>query len=262
MLRTLLRRLGLIPSRYVPSLNKQVDLKAIEKELTSFLDRPDKVVAALAERFSSWYGEQGYAEKLGEDKTLCYAESLIMLNLLDRFQPSRIVEIGTQFGKSTRRIIDMVAFLGLESRITCFDIADEVRFFKPDEADLILKDVTDSFREDVLAAIGPQLIFLDARPYHLLRNVISECLAWPGDWVLAIHDCAPGLCNPDMRSQSKEDLNISSATGCWERHVLAELFGAAEPAGKGLNSSVVGGRELRIFDTPHGLAVIKPVGCN
>ena len=41
-----------------------------------------------------------------------------------------VVEIGTQYGRSTRRILDMIDLLGLDTRVICYDIHDDVRHFR------------------------------------------------------------------------------------------------------------------------------------
>jgi hypothetical protein len=77
-----------------------------------------------------------------------------------------------------------------------------------------------------------------------------------GDCLVAVHDCGRGLCNPAMAIP--RDAEVSSLTGVWERHILAELFGADGPLDPGLDAAETATHRLRIFDTPHGLALIAP----
>jgi hypothetical protein len=57
---------------------------------------------------------------------------------------------------------------------------------------------------------------------------------------------------------AKDDLKVSSLTGIWERHVLAEAFGLADPLSQQLDNLETDTHRLRIFSTPHGLGVITP----
>ena len=255
MLTKIMTRLGL---RYAPRIPQSANQDVLMNQVADFFSLPLSEVRSQYRTYRFLHEANEYVRRLGERKTLSFEEAFILYVIVSRFHPRAIVEIGTQYGRSTRRIIDIKNALGLDSRITCFDIENQVRFFEPQEAQLILKDVTHTFQRDVLEAFAPEVIFLDAHPYYLLRNVISGVLDAPkGGCILVIHDCAKGLCNPTMR-QSKDDLNITSTSGHWERHVLAEIFGIANPLSEHLDDIETVTHRLRIFGTPHGLAVIMP----
>jgi hypothetical protein len=207
--------------------------------------------------YRSFHEEKGYERTLGELKTLCFEEAFLLYLALSVHRPRTIAEVGTQHGKSTRRILDMVDLLGLASRVVCFDRADEVRHFGPHEAELVLGDVTGRFRTAVLSACKPDLIFLDVHAYDLLKEAITETITAGGDCVLAVHDCGRGLCNPHM-ILTRDDPGVTSLTGIWERHVLAEVFGVDDPLSPRLDDVASATHRLRIFDTPHGLALITP----
>jgi hypothetical protein len=168
------------------------------------------------------------------------------------------VEVGTQHGKSTRRILDMVRLLELDSRVVCFDLRDEVVHFRPgDEAELVLGDITGRFHRAVLEAYEPGLIYLDVHAHSLLREAIIDTLTHTVSCVLAIHDCGRGLCNPRM-TISRDDPEVTSLTGIWERYLLAELFGIADPLDDRLDAAESPSHRLGIFATRHGLGVIRP----
>jgi hypothetical protein len=75
--------------------------------------------------------------------------------------------------------------------------------------------------------------------------------------VLAIHDCGRGLCNPRM-SIARDDPDVTSTTGVWERHILAEVFGVDDPRSERLDCAESPSHRLAIFDTRHGLGVVRP----
>jgi hypothetical protein len=56
----------------------------------------------------------------------------------------------------------------------------------------------------------------------------------------------------------KDDLQVPISTGFWERHVLTEVFGIDEPLSDHLDWLETATHWLRIFNTPHGLAVLVP----
>jgi len=201
-----------------------------------------------------------YGKKYGgawEYKHLCTEEAFLIFMLLKKFSVGSIVEIGTQYGKSTRRIIDMKKKLGVNAPILCYDIVDNVKYFERNEADLRLQDLTHTFRSEIFEKLSPGLIYLDAHPYGLLENVIGEVLK-DGRWIIAVHDCGIGLCNPNMTIPKSVYEYITSRTGLWERHVLAKMFNLKRPEDPSLNNCANQTHRLRIFSTFHGLAVIVP----
>ena len=241
---------------YRPFIPDRVDHKVLIAHASQLFAMGNSEVEAKFDTYRSFHDAKDYARNLGEFKTLCFEEAFLLYVILSRFQPSTIVEVGTQHGKSTRRILDMVNLLGLASRVICFDQIDEVHHFDRREAELIVGDKTGVFREEVLRTFKPQLIFLDVHNYGLLKEAISETLS-EARCILAIHDCGRGLCNPHM-TLAKEDPAVTSLTGVWERHILAETFGVADPLSERLDAAASPTHRMRIFDTPHGLAVIIP----
>jgi glycosyltransferase involved in cell wall biosynthesis len=215
------------------------------------VDRQWRIYRALHEA-------KGYERNLGELKTLCFEEAFVLCVALGLARPRAIAEVGTQHGKSTRRILDMVEMLRLGCRVVCFDAVDCVRHFKPGvDAELIVGDLTGRFRQDVLERYEPGLVYLDVHSYRLLSEVIGAVLAHPSACILAIHDCGRSLCNPRM-TIARDDPNITSSTGVWERYVLAEALGVGDPLDPKLEDIAAPQHRLRIFETRHGLGLFWP----
>ena len=248
-------RYAITGTAFVPHIPTRVDEGKLGAEILHFFRLERTSFETALHTYRAFSEQKGYAERLGERKTLSLEEAFIIYVILQTTRPRTIVEIGTDVGRSTRRIIDMKNLLELDSPVICFDVIDRVKHFTPDEAQLILRDVTHTFRQDVLNAFAPGVVFLDARPYYLLKSVISGILDCPSDWILAVHDCSRGLCNPRM-TISKEDPDVTSATGIWERHVLAEILGVDDPLSERLNHLQTATHHIRVFSTPHGLAAI------
>lgn len=254
LLDTVARLLG---RGYRPRLREHTSTHELVAAVADAFGRPTSEIASLQAAYAALHAEKGYADRFGERKTLCFEEAFGLYAACALHRPRTLVEIGTQHGKSTRRILDLRDALELDTRIFCFDVVDSVQHFEPTEATLVLKDVTGSFTADVLEAHDPDVIYLDAHPYHLLRAVLTELIAWPKPVILAIHDCHRGICNPKMRI-SRETVDITTRTGVWERHVLAEVFGVPDPRSSALDALDTERHRLRVLPTRHGLALLVP----
>jgi glycosyltransferase involved in cell wall biosynthesis len=244
-------------SEYLPIIPDTVDHAQIRQEASRFFGLPSADVEDWFLVYRNLHKMKNYAETLGERKTVCFEEAFLLYLALGLKRPRTIIEIGTHHGRSTRRIIDMATALGLKAQIVAFDITNEVVHFRPDEAEFITRDLTGRVAEEVLAAYEPGLLFLDVHRHALLKETIGAIVTNARPWLLAIHDCSPGLCNPRM-SLSKDADSVTSSTGVWERHVLAEILGIGDPLSQQLDNHETARHQLRIFSTPHGLALLFP----
>lgn len=240
-----------------PVIPTAVDHSLLLADVAGLLQRPVERIEKLWSDYQGLMSAGRHVSQLGQAGTLSSEEAFVIHCLTAIFKPPELIEIGTHQGKSTRRILDSIAHLQLKTAVTCFDIEDLVEYFSADEATLVLQDVTDSVAQDILDRYAPGIIYLDAHPWHLLKNVIAAVLRRE-DWLLAIHDCSPILCNPKMTISKDEPSLITMRTGHWERHVLAEVFGLEDPLDPRLNELETETHRLRIFGTQHGLGVILP----
>ncbi len=253
--------MGGIPANrngFSPVFPIPIDRDLFFERIAGFFSLSSEEVARHWQQYVAFHEAKGYERTLGEFKTLCLDEAFVLCVAMGIIRPQTIVEVGTQHGKSTRRILDMAGLLRLDSRMICFDLVDEARYFSPGaEAELLLGDLKNRFRKDVLDAYDPELVFLDFHAHDLLREAIVETLAHPRGRVVAIHDCSRGLCNPNM-TITKDDPNITSSTGVWERYILAELGGFSDPQDPRIDEFETASHRIRVFDTRHGLALIVP----
>jgi predicted O-methyltransferase YrrM len=240
-----------------PAPAQSVGTDTLIQQAAQFFRLPEELIRREYETYERFYEQQRYRETLGEQKTLYLEEAFLVYLAAWQMQPKQVVEIGTQYGKSARRIVDMLKLLGLESQVTCFDVMDEIQFVGHEDVELVLHDLTHDFSSRVLEQIAPTLIFLDARPYHLLQRVIRDFLDWSKSHpaILAIHDCAPGLYNPRMKISKNDPSAPNSQTGIWERHVLADIFSVPNSE---LDEVQTENHRLKIFGTLYGLALIAP----
>ncbi len=238
-----------------PHFPRELARRALVQDASNYFGLSRNDVDDMYQAYHHLHKRQRYRKLLGEKKTLCFEEAFVVYVAMTVARPATIVEVGTQYGKSTRRILDMKEALGLEAQVVCYDISDDVQFFSREEARLVIEDITGRFREAVLDPLKPGLIYLDARPYALLKDVIGAFLDYTENAVLTIHDCGRGLCNPNM-ALAHDDLEISSHTGVWERYALAESLGVEDPLDTRLDDLTTDEHRVKIFNTPHGLAVV------
>ncbi|MGE0605924.1 MAG: glycosyltransferase [Pirellulales bacterium] len=242
---------------YVPRLASSFDEQILLAETGDFFQMPAAEVLRVWDWHRTHDEAHGHSRLLGDYKTLAQEEAFLLGMVISQSRPDCIVEVGVQHGKSTRRLVDLARDLGLSARIECYDIVDALVHVTADEVEFHCEDLTGRFRQRILDRHAGGLIFLDAHAYGLVREIVEQTLAAPGVWVLAIHDCCVGLCNPQM-TISRDDPAISSLTGVWERHVLGELFGGIDPLSPQLNQVESETHRLRVFSTRHGLALLAP----
>jgi hypothetical protein len=242
---------------YRPNFLNTINEDNFLTEAANYFRIEKKQVQGYFDEYKAFSQEKKYAETLGETKTLSQEEAFLLVLCCQMVQPDIVVEIGTQYGKSTRRILDLLQYLQIHAQVVCFDLIDEIKFVSHDEISLHLHDLTMDFHQVVLSQFKPSIIYLDAHPFHLLKNVLRQYLDWSVEQpcILAIHDCSKGLYKKRMHISPEEPSIITSRTGLWERHVLAEVFHSTQAEIDNLETST---HTLRIFDTQHGLAVISP----
>ncbi len=261
MLPLRLRLLGLWntfkPQSYRPVIPSQVDHEALVSDIADALWQAPKRIRSLWSAYQGLMARKDHVGKLGQIGTTSSEEAFVLHCLLDFARPANLIEIGTYHGGSTRRILDSIEELQLDTAVFTYDIEDMVRHFRPDEAELILRDVSGRVDEEIFDRYPPGIIYLDAHPWQLLQDVARAALKRE-DWILAIHDCSPILCNPRMTIPKDEPRLISARTGHWERHVLADIFGVEDPLDERLDKLETESHSLRIFGSQHGLALIMP----
>jgi glycosyltransferase involved in cell wall biosynthesis len=242
---------------FASAFRQSVDQARLQSDVAALLGLSVARAAGLYRTYQAFHEHERYVQRLGETKTLTFEEAYVLYAILTTRRPASLVEIGTQAGRSARRLLDMRNALRLEAPLACFDVEDGLEFVRHDEIEFVLGDVTGRVGRDVLDARPPGVVFLDAHPYRLVREVVNAVLADRRGWVLAIHDGGPGQCNPHM-AIGRDDPGVTSSTGVWERHVLGEAFGLADPLDPALDTAASATHRLRVFATQHGLAVILP----
>ena len=140
---------------YRPVIPAEVDHARLLLDIAGLLQRPEEQIETLWSDYQELMAAKRHVSELGQVGTLSSEEAFVIHCLAALFQPPALIKIGTHQGKSTRRILDGIAHLQLETAVTCFDIEDLVQYFERDEATLILCDVTDSVEQTFSTATRP-----------------------------------------------------------------------------------------------------------
>lgn len=233
-----------------------VDHNKIFTEMSQFFNVPIDYINTLWDEYKSIHTKYGHA-KLGERKTLNTEETFTLFVMLKIYKPVSFIEIGTLLGRSTRRLLDIKNELNMPFDIKCYDIVNAVKHFKPNEAELIVHDITNRVGATLDKYKTPGIVYLDAHPYDLTVEVIQEVLK-RRDWTLAIHDCGEILCNPKMKISKDRPQDITSLTGHWERYCLADVFNVDNPLNPDLNYQETPTHKMRVFSTLHGICSVVP----
>ncbi len=84
---------------YRPVFPEQIDLQKLIRDVEELLGLSCSDVESKLAQYQSFHESQGYAQRLGEFKTLCFEEAFVVYSLLEKVRPKTIVEVGTQSGK-------------------------------------------------------------------------------------------------------------------------------------------------------------------
>jgi hypothetical protein len=254
-----IRREGPPQGNFVPVIPARVDQRKLVEEIVEFFALPKAHVEERLRTYQEFHELKGYARTLGEFKTLCSEEAFVLFVLMATKKPRTLACIGAGDGSSLRRLLDIKELLGFDCKVVSFDIIDHLRYCTREEANLAIGDLQGRFSSTVLNAYEPGVSFVDIHTYPLLSEIVRQTLAHRDGWLLAMHDCGRGLCNPQM-TLLKNDPNVTSTAGVWERHVLAQTFGVGSPSSEELDRVETTKHTMRIFTSPHGLAVIQLKG--
>jgi|GEM_PF-639426 len=243
---------------FVPRHTPSVDPRRLVDDVAEAFGLDRTSVERMYGVYRAVHESNGYARTSGEVKTLCFEEAFILCVTMSLYRPQALLAVEPADGRALRRIVDIKGLLGLDCRVACFGHPFGPADVAPDEAEVIAADPIGRLAESARLRQAA-LVYLDRHEHALVDEAVRLALDWPGDLVLALHDAAPGLCNPHP-TIAKGDPRVTSATGVWQRHVLAEAFGVSDPLSPALDRAETATHRLRVFETRHGLALITRKG--
>jgi len=206
-------------------------------ELAAFLERDPGWIAETAAEYRACYPAWKYLSGLrsparatdGVAKSLDVAEGLAVWSLVKHLRPMVVVELGVQYGVSSRLWKEALKRYVPGHELILCDLEDRRRFIRDDECTFIRGDACELLPA-VMKSHTVDLLHNDAHPYRLIRWSVEEGLK-NAVGTFTFHDVGRGPRVPfrvesaQMTFEEKlahsEDI---SGCGHWERHVMGELF--------------------------------------
>ena len=171
--------------------------------------------------FSSLYDNSKVPEILTQDRTISKTECEFVYRHMVTHKPSVMFEVGVNYGCSTRAFYEMSKWAGLEMDLHAWDIVDMVRYIDKDKFALHIEDITG---EEVKSfdKYDPDLVFLDAHPYDITKNIMELCLKRRINFMT--HDVAFRVFEASRnRTNGFTNRNILKGVA-WELYLLGALI--------------------------------------
>lgn len=194
----------------------------------------------------------------GISKSLDVAEGFALWALVKHIRPSVVVELGIQYGISSRLWKEALTMYVPDHKLVLCDLEDKRRFIGDEECSFLQGDAR-QILPHLFASEQVHILHNDAHPYDLIHWSVTEALKHKVP-VLTFHDVGKGTRGPfkvESSQLSKEQKLANSENwaqyGTWERHVMADIFGK-----RVLCEDEVEGDSFRvhIFDTLFGFGVV------
>lgn len=187
--------------------------------------------------------------------TLDFVEGVAVFSMLRALNRTQlcILEVGTQYGVSACIFREGLMRMGITPRIVTYDITAMPHYFQDHEVEFRQEDITNRCGA-VLDELNPDMVFLDAHPWHLTYNLTVE--ARRRKRLLMMHDVNDAIWEHHLQNGLLPVQGNECNTGVqWERKVLEVVFGP------GIHS-----RHHRTDDyaidlicSQHGVAICRPV---
>jgi len=167
--------------------------------------------------FNKSFDDSALPKILQKAKTLSKRECQAVYEYIDQNRPKTILEFGVQFGCSTRVFIEIAKWLNYKINLHSWDIIDIVNCADKRDFTMHVENITN--KENSILVHNPDLIFLDAHPYILTKNLIVICLKNKINFMC--HDVS--FANIATLKKSSDSFKNKKAYGAWESYVLSEL---------------------------------------
>lgn len=188
--------------------------------------------------FDEWYDNGPLPYVLSQAKSLAKEEVRFASGYFASKKPSTMIELGVQYGCSARTWLELAKLHGLRFELLAYDIKDSIHDDCVDRNEITfsLENIT-GYEAVVLENFRPDLVFLDAHPLSLTRNMFRACKKRKIDMML--HDVSLKLMNTH-----------------WERKVLCQEISHLLKEGENLiyeNDKV----KVTIVVDKTGLAIVE-----
>ena len=171
--------------------------------------------------FDKLFDESELPFVLSQAKTISKEECRAIYDYMKEYKPKTILEFGVQYGCSTRVFLEIAKWLDMDIDLHSWDIVDEIKKVCVRKSDFTFhKQDISGKEEETILEYKPDMVFLDAHPYYLTKELMQVCLKHKINFLT--HDVATGLYEV-LRERSNNFKNLN-AYGAWELYILMELF--------------------------------------
>ena len=156
------------------------------------------------------------------NRSLSKVECEHIYNYFKKYKPQVMFEFGVQNGCSTRAFMEIAKWCGYKLSLHSWDIVDELKCIDKKHFNFHLEDITD--REEIkFDKYTPDLVYLDAHPYKLTRNIMEICLKRKINFMCHDVDFRIGLERSCQRTKGFSDLSVKTNAN-WELYLLGVLI--------------------------------------
>lgn len=244
----------------------QSDYIFFQKSIKQLLGCDDEWLTQTAAEYQSCPAAWKYLSGLkspsrktdGYAKSLDVAEGFAAWALVKHTRPRVIVELGVQYGVSSRLWKEALkAYVPNHELVLC-DLEDKRRFIDDNECTFLKADARQVLPE-LFASRDVGILHNDAHPYDLIHWSVTEAMRHNVP-VLTFHDVGRSPRTTFQISSSKlgkeeklANSEYSAHYGHWERHVMAEVFDERILSEDTVTTS---SHRIQIFDSLFGFGVV------
>lgn len=165
------------------------DRDQLPAEVSSFLGIPRPEIQRMFETYRTFHDSEEHFQIIGETKCLTVEECFLIGIVLSLARPANLIQVSSDDSPSTQRLVDLCQFVGLNSKIICYDKANSLRFASKDEVEFEDVELIGRFRTEVLDKYGSGCLIVNVDSMPLLSEILYETALHYGTWAIAIQEC-------------------------------------------------------------------------
>lgn len=166
--------------------------------------------------FNKFWLEYDVPNTIKGVKTISKIECNALFDYFEHHKPVNILEFGVQYGCTTAIFLKLAQYLGYKINLNSWDIVDKVSRASKDDFTLHLENIENTPEKILL--YNPDLVFLDAHPYNLTKNLMNTCLSNKINFMC--HDIAL----LDRCQKESNNFTNKSVYTPWESYLIGEII--------------------------------------
>jgi len=203
--------------------------------------------------FNNWFDSSCLPNILTKAKTLDKKECFEIYKYFLQYRPLIIFEFGVQYGCSTRFFLELSNHLNLNVVLHSFDIKNNVKYAEFKQFFMHIQDITEHVDSVFKELPKPDLVFLDAHPYQLTKNIMKKCLKNQINFMT--HDVSQEIGKIRASKRTNQFTNFSPSTGAeWELYTICELISQDLWTSTSYHNDKI---DVKIITGKYGLAICQ-----